>query len=118
MAFSPTSTSSLFTLQSSCSALFFLHSNYTPIFLLPLHFLMLSTPRKDTLTVVTVTLESGNGAVVATPTTEKLESSSYGRQYFPLAAVVGQVYTIHFSLFNIDDKKSFVPFYLQIYLCL
>ncbi|KAL9367878.1 hypothetical protein Peur_039077 [Populus x canadensis] len=90
MAFSPTSTSSLFTLQSSCSALFFLHSNYTPIFLLPLHFLMLSTPRKDTLTVVTVTLESGNGAVVAPPTTEKLESSSYRRQYFPLAAVVGQ----------------------------
>ena len=72
---------------------------------------MLSTPRKDTPTVVTVTLESGNGAVVATPTTEKLESSSYGRQYFPLAAVVGQVYTIiHFSLFNIDDKKKFCSF--------
>ncbi|KAL3611280.1 hypothetical protein D5086_002300 [Populus alba] len=45
----------------------------------------------NTLTVVTVTRESGNGVVVATPTTEKLESSSYGRQYFPLAAVVGQI---------------------------
>jgi hypothetical protein len=68
---------------------------------------MLSTPRKDTLTVVTVTLESGNGAVVATPTTEKLESSSYGRQYFPLAAVVGQVYTIHLSLsLQSGNKKN------------
>jgi hypothetical protein len=71
---------------------------------------MLSTPRKDTLTVVTVTLESGNGAVVATPTTEKLESSSYGRQYFPLAAVVGQVYTIHLSLSSILVIKKIYSF--------
>ncbi|OAY30272.2 hypothetical protein MANES_14G005700v8 [Manihot esculenta] len=34
------------------------------------------------------TIESGNGAVLAP--TVKLEPSSYGRQYFPLAAVVGQ----------------------------
>uniref|UniRef100_A0A5B7BPN3 Mg-protoporphyrin IX chelatase n=1 Tax=Davidia involucrata TaxID=16924 RepID=A0A5B7BPN3_DAVIN len=34
------------------------------------------------------TLESGNGAV--TVASEKPESTSYGRQYFPLAAVVGQ----------------------------
>ncbi|KAJ9139747.1 hypothetical protein P3X46_030451 [Hevea brasiliensis] len=34
------------------------------------------------------TIESGNGAVPAP--TVKLEPSSYGRQYFPLAAVVGQ----------------------------
>ncbi|KAJ4972424.1 hypothetical protein NE237_005523 [Protea cynaroides] len=33
------------------------------------------------------TLESGNGALVAP---KKAESTSYGRQYFPLAAVVGQ----------------------------
>lgn len=37
----------------------------------------------------TATIESGNGALV---TQEKnLDSISYGRQYFPLAAVVGQV---------------------------
>ncbi|XP_042483188.1 magnesium-chelatase subunit ChlD, chloroplastic [Macadamia integrifolia] len=34
-----------------------------------------------------VTLESGNGAMVAP---KKTDSTSYGRQYFPLAAVVGQ----------------------------
>lgn len=37
------------------------------------------------------TIESGNGAVLAP--TVKLEPSSYGRQYFPLAAVVGQVFS-------------------------
>lgn len=35
----------------------------------------------------TATLEYGNGAVVAE---EKQDKTSYGRQYFPLAAVVGQ----------------------------
>lgn len=62
---------------------------------------MLSTPRKKLshtrrfrVVAANVTLQSGNGAVAvdATPntSTEKLDSSYYGRQYFPLAAVVGQ----------------------------
>ncbi|KAF5930309.1 hypothetical protein HYC85_031182 [Camellia sinensis] len=37
----------------------------------------------------TATLESSNGAVAVVP--NKDETTSYGRQYFPLAAVVGQV---------------------------
>ncbi|KAL7232195.1 hypothetical protein ACSBR2_010257 [Camellia fascicularis] len=36
----------------------------------------------------TATLESSNGAVAVTP--DKDETTSYGRQYFPSAAVVGQ----------------------------
>ncbi|KAK3408499.1 hypothetical protein EUGRSUZ_J00729 [Eucalyptus grandis] len=38
----------------------------------------------------TATLDSGNGAVLAAADGPEADSSSYGRQYFPLAAVVGQ----------------------------
>jgi magnesium chelatase subunit D len=123
---SPSSSSSLSTLQSSTPALFSSlkpHSHLFPTSSFSYAFnpkKRLSHTRRFRVVAANVTLQSGNGAV-ATPNTatEKLDSSYYGRQYFPLAAVVGQVYTIiHFSLFNIDDKKSFVPFYLQIYLCL
>lgn len=43
----------------------------------------------------TATLDSGNGAVMVAPEEESKISSinTYGRQYFPLAAVVGQVRT-------------------------
>lgn len=50
----------------------------------------------------TATVDSGNGAVVmVSEKQEKSESSSsnpYGRQYFPLAAVVGQVPLVSLSL--------------------
>ncbi|KAJ6345332.1 hypothetical protein OIU78_008077 [Salix suchowensis] len=50
-----------------------------------------SHTRRFRVVAANVTLQSGNGAV-ATPNTatEKLDSTYYGRQYFPLAAVVGQ----------------------------
>ncbi|KAI3414662.1 Mg-protoporphyrin IX chelatase [Psidium guajava] len=38
----------------------------------------------------TATLDSGNGAVLSAEDGPEATSSSYGRQYFPLAAVVGQ----------------------------
>ncbi|KAJ6691957.1 MAGNESIUM-CHELATASE SUBUNIT CHLD CHLOROPLASTIC [Salix purpurea] len=98
MAFTPPSpSSSLSILQSSTPALF---SSLKP------HSLLFPTPsfshafspkkrhshtRRFRVVAANVTLQSGNGAV-ATPSTatEKLDSTYYGRQYFPLAAVVGQ----------------------------
>uniref|UniRef100_A0A6N2L687 Mg-protoporphyrin IX chelatase n=1 Tax=Salix viminalis TaxID=40686 RepID=A0A6N2L687_SALVM len=98
MAFTPPSpSSSLSILQSSTPALF---SSLKP------HSLLFPTPsfshafspkkrhshtRRFRVVAANVTLQSGNGAV-ATPNTatEKLDSTYYGRQYFPLAAVVGQ----------------------------
>ncbi|KAJ6309996.1 hypothetical protein OIU76_014857 [Salix suchowensis] len=98
MAFTPPSpSSSLSILQSSTPALF---SSLKP------HPLLFPTPslshafspqkrhshtRRFRVAAANVTLQSGNGAV-ATPNTatEKLDSTYYGRQYFPLAAVVGQ----------------------------
>ncbi|KAJ6385181.1 hypothetical protein OIU77_028387 [Salix suchowensis] len=99
MAFTPPSpSSSLSILQSSTPALFSSLKPHSPSFSPPLLFLMLSAPKKRhshtrrfRVAAANVTLQSGNGAV-ATPNTatEKLDSTYYGRQYFPLAAVVGQ----------------------------
>ncbi|CAK7331142.1 unnamed protein product [Dovyalis caffra] len=99
MAFSPTSTSSLSTFQSSNSTLFYSPKLYSHPF--PTSFFSFAfypkkrhsyTRRFRLFATANVALQSGNGAVVATPNaaTEKLDSSSYGRQYFPLGAVVGQ----------------------------
>ncbi|KAH8499003.1 hypothetical protein H0E87_017786 [Populus deltoides] len=102
MPFSPTSpsSSSLSTLQSSTPALFSSlkpHSYLFPTSSFSYAFnpkKRLSHTRRFRVVAANVTLQSGNGAVAvdATPNTatEKLDSSYYGRQYFPLAAVVGQ----------------------------
>lgn len=42
------------------------------------------------------TLDSANGAVAAATANE--DQDSYGRQFFPLAAVVGQVYNLKLKL--------------------
>ncbi|XP_043691946.1 magnesium-chelatase subunit ChlD, chloroplastic isoform X2 [Telopea speciosissima] len=80
----------------TCNSLSHLQSSIFPSFKLNPHFTS-SKPnrvhhclrgRKPLLRpLAAATLESGNGAVVAPM---KPESTSYGRQYFPLAAVVGQ----------------------------
>jgi magnesium chelatase subunit D len=116
MPISPTSpsSSSLSTLQSSTPALFSSlkpHSHLFPTSSFSYAFnpkKRLSHTRRFRVVAANVTLQSGNGAV-ATPNTatEKLDSSYYGRQYFPLAAVVGQVYTIHLSLsLQSGNKKN------------
>ncbi|KAI8526128.1 hypothetical protein RHMOL_Rhmol13G0284700 [Rhododendron molle] len=46
-------------------------------------------PNRLRVRATATTLESSNGAVVVAPEKEE-ESNPYGRQYFPLAAVVGQ----------------------------
>jgi magnesium chelatase subunit D len=119
MPISPTSpsSSSLSTLQSSTPALFSSlkpHSHLFPTSSFSYAFnpkKRLSHTRRFRVVAANVTLQSGNGAVAvdATPNTatEKLDSSYYGRQYFPLAAVVGQVYTIHLSLsLQSGNKKN------------
>jgi hypothetical protein len=122
MPISPTSpsSSSLSTLQSSTPALFSSlkpHSHLFPTSSFSYAFnpkKRLSHTRRFRVVSANVTLQSGNGAgaVDATPNTatEKLDSSYYGRQYFPLAAVVGQVYTIHLSLSSILVIKKIYSF--------
>ncbi|CAN1751102.1 Magnesium-chelatase subunit ChlD, chloroplastic [Linum perenne] len=46
--------------------------------------------RRLAITASAATLDSGNGTAVATNSEKDLDSASYGRQFFPLAAVVGQ----------------------------
>ncbi|XAR62366.1 Magnesium chelatase [Bertholletia excelsa] len=84
MAFSPTApTYSLFNLKSSC--------NIVPPFQ-PCSFLSSfkpkCLPRRFLRVRATATLDSGNGAIAVAP--ENDEINPCGRQYFPLAAVVGQ----------------------------
>ncbi|XP_050138723.1 magnesium-chelatase subunit ChlD, chloroplastic [Malus sylvestris] len=98
MAFSPTSSpcTSLSHLHSSSSSLLTLFRLQHPLLLSPSFSSSLSAKRFEsrrtrirvTASAAAATIESGNGALL---TPEKsFDSISYGRQFFPLAAVVGQ----------------------------
>ncbi|XWS52570.1 hypothetical protein CRYUN_Cryun11dG0082200 [Craigia yunnanensis] len=64
-----------------------------------------STRFRRVLATSNTAVDSSNGAVIASDSEDP--SSSYGRQYFPLAAVVGRVSFISFSLsFVIYGRKG------------
>ncbi|KAI3968258.1 hypothetical protein MKX01_018561 [Papaver californicum] len=82
----PSSSPSLSNLQSSIFSSFKLHPFlYNPS--RPINYNLRLRNRTLLRPLATATIESTNGAVVAP---DKPDRSSYGRQYFPLAAVVGQ----------------------------
>ncbi|KAI3967794.1 hypothetical protein MKX01_039186 [Papaver californicum] len=82
----PSSSPTLSNLQSYIFSSFKLHP-FLSIPSRPINYNFRLRNRTPLCPLATATIESTNGAVVAP---DKPDRSSYGRQYFPLAAVVGQ----------------------------
>lgn len=72
------------------------------------------SPRRFIVASAAATIDSSNGAVSATEQ-KPIDSAEYGRQFFPLAAVVGQVHEFpilhRFSAFKCFFCSFIISFY-------